>query len=65
MCYGPTVLARPTFLVLAALATVASPPAAEARRSYTVQVPTFEVPAGRNREICVFVPIRSKTTTPI
>src|SRR5262245_21000249 len=51
-------LARRILLTLAVLAAV--PPLAEAKRSYTVKVPTFEVPAGKNREICVFVPIRSK-----
>src|SRR5262245_51476575 len=53
-----SMLARPILLALAVLA--AAPPLAEAKRSYTVKVPTFEVPAGKNREICVFVPIRSK-----
>ena len=52
-------LARSTFILLAALTAIASPPAAQAKR-YTLRVPTFEVPAGKNREICVFVPIRSK-----
>jgi hypothetical protein len=51
-------LARPLLVTLAVLAAV--PPLAEAKRSYTVKVPTFEVPARKNREICVFVPIRSK-----
>jgi hypothetical protein len=60
VCYSRHMLVRPALLVLAALAGFASPPEALARRSHTVKVPTFEVPAGRNREICVFVPIRSK-----
>src|SRR5262245_31334692 len=51
-------LVRPILVALAVL--VAVPPLAEAKRSYTVKVPTFEVPAGQNREICVFVPIRAK-----
>ena len=45
-------------LALALVATLAAP--ALARRSYTVRVPKFEVPAARNREICVFVPLKSK-----
>src|SRR4029077_5735483 len=53
-----SMLARRILLTLAVLA--AAPPLADAKRSYTVKVPTFEVPAGKNREICVFVPIRSK-----
>ena len=43
-------------LALALVATLATP--ALARRSYTVRVPKFEVPAARNREICVFVPLK-------
>lgn len=57
MWYGPSMLAR---LILFALAVLVLPVDVCARRSYTVKVPTFEVPAGRNREICVFAPIRSK-----
>src|SRR4029450_13686401 len=53
-----SMLARRLLLTLAVLAAV--PPFAAAKRSYTVKVPTFEGPAGKNREICVFVPIRSK-----
>jgi hypothetical protein len=57
VCYAASMLAR---RVLVALAVLLVPLDAFARRSYTVRVPTFEVPAGQNREICVFVPIRSK-----
>ncbi len=53
-------LARPVLMALAALVTLTSPAEVFARRSYTVKVPTFEVPAARNREICVFVRIPSK-----
>src|SRR5262245_62195382 len=53
-------LARSALLALAVLQILAAPPEASARHAYTVRVPTFEVPAGRNREICVFVPIRAK-----
>ena len=49
---------RHSALALAVVATLAAP--ALARRSYTVRVPKFEVPAARNREICVFVPLKSK-----
>jgi hypothetical protein len=45
-------------MALAALVTLTSPADVFARRSYTVKVPTFEVPAERNREICVFVPLK-------
>jgi len=53
-------LARSAFLALTVLPLLAAPPEVLARRTYTVKVPTFEVPAGRNREICVFVPISAK-----
>ncbi len=53
-------LVRPALLVLATLLALGVSPAAEARRTYTLKVPTFEVPAGKNREICVFVPVPSK-----
>src|SRR5262245_1239430 len=53
-------LTRPAALALAMLPLLAAPPAVLARRTYTVKVPTFEVPAGQNREICVFVPISAK-----
>src|SRR5262245_43391586 len=51
-------MVRGAFLVLALLSTLAAP--AMARRSYTVRVPAFEVPAGKNREICVYVPLPAK-----
>jgi hypothetical protein len=38
---------------------------AMARRSYTVRVPAFEVPAGHNREICVYVPLPAKKAVDI
>src|SRR5262249_49375172 len=41
----------------ASLAVAATVLPAHARRSFTVRVPTFEVPAGHNREICVFAPV--------
>jgi hypothetical protein len=53
-------LFRPILLALAALATVAAPSPASARRSYTVRVPAFDVPANKNREICVFTPLPVK-----
>ena len=53
-------LTRPAALALTMLPLLATPPAVLARRTYTVKVPTFEVPAGQNREICVFVPISAK-----
>src|SRR5262245_21468469 len=60
-CARPTsMLARSVALALTVLPLLAAPPEVLARRTYTVKVPTFEVPAGRNREICVFVPIPAK-----
>ncbi|HKA28776.1 MAG TPA: hypothetical protein VKH82_05340 [Candidatus Binatia bacterium] len=53
-------LSRPTLLALAALAAFAAPSPVLARRSYTVRVPPFEVPANKNREICVFTPLPAK-----
>ena len=53
-------LSRPTLLALAALAAFAAPSPAHARRSYTIRVPPFEVPADKNREICVFTPLPAK-----
>src|SRR4029077_11089527 len=52
-------LSRPTLLALAGLAAFAAPPPALARR-YVVKVPAFDVPANKNREICVFAPIPAK-----
>src|SRR5262249_15400518 len=51
-------MVRAVFLALAVLSMLAAP--AMARRSYTVRVPAFEVPAGKNREICVYVPMPAK-----
>src|SRR5262249_48497716 len=48
-------------LALALVATLAAP--ALARRSYTVRVPAFQVPAAHNREICVFVPLKGSKKT--
>jgi len=52
-------LTRLATSVLVAIAALASAQPAFARRSYTVRVPAFDVPANHNREICVFVPIPS------
>jgi hypothetical protein len=52
---------RHSALALAMVATLAAP--ALARRSYTVRVPRFEVPAAHNREVCVFVPLKGSKKT--
>ena len=53
-------LSRPTLLALAALAAFAAPSPVLARRSYTIRVPAFEVPANKNREICVFTSLPAR-----
>jgi hypothetical protein len=52
-------LSRPTLLALAAVAAFAAPSPVLAHR-YVVKVPAFDVPANKNREICVFAPIPAK-----
>ena len=47
-------------LVLAAALAVLLPAPSFARRSVTVQIPEFDVPPLSNREICTFVPIKTK-----
>ncbi len=49
-------------LVLALLALVAAPPAADARRTrpITLKLPPFDVPAHSDREICTFVELPRK-----
>jgi hypothetical protein len=47
-------------LVLAAALAVLVPAPSFARRSVTVHLPEFEVPPQSNREICTFVPVKTK-----
>ena len=53
-------LSRPPVLALAALAAFAVAPSPALARRYVVKVPAFDVPANKNREICVFAPIPAK-----
>src|SRR5262249_60235419 len=55
---SPASMIRRSVLAVVLVSPLTAP--ALARRSYTVRVPPFEVPAARNREICVFVPLSSK-----
>jgi hypothetical protein len=51
------------WLLVPVLSLLAAPPSAEARRrSVALRMPAFEVPARKNREVCVFVPVPAKHT---
>jgi hypothetical protein len=53
---------HPLTLAFALLTALAAAPPALARRSMTVRVPSFDVPAHANREICTFVTLPARET---